>query len=93
MGYHSKTFNEAECNYDIHDHELLAIVRGLDNWQHLLAGSPHPITILTDHKNLQYYCQPHCISRRVARYLPRLADYNFVLVHQPGSLNKADALS
>src|SRR6202167_6350786 len=93
VGYHSKTFNDAERNYDIHDRELLAVVRGLDNWRHLLAGSAHPITILTDHKNLQYYRNPQRISRRVARYLPKLADYNFTLVHQPGTLNKADALS
>jgi len=32
IGFHSKTFTEAERNYDIHDRELLAVVRGLDNW-------------------------------------------------------------
>ena len=93
IGFHSKTFTEAERNYDIHDRELLAVVRGLDNWCHLLASSPHPIIIFTNHKNLQYYCNPQCINRRVARYLPKLADYNFQLVHQPGTANKADALS
>jgi hypothetical protein len=93
VGYHSQTFNDAERNYDIHNCELLAVVRGLDNWCHLLAGSPLPITVLTDHKNLQYYRQPHCISRCVACYLPQLANYNFTLTHQPGNINKADALS
>ncbi len=93
IGFHSKTFTEAELNYDIHDRELLAVVRGLDDWQHLLASSPHPIVILTDHKNLQYYRNPQCINRCVAHYLPKLADYNFQLVHQPGTANKADALS
>jgi hypothetical protein len=93
IGFHSKTFTEAERNYDIHDRELLAVVRGLENWRHLLAGSPHPITVLTDHKNLQYYRNPQRINRRVARYLPKLADYNFTLIHQPGTSNKADALS
>ncbi len=93
IGFHSKTFTEAERNYDIHDRELLAVVCGLDNWRHLLASSPHPIIILTDHKNLQYYRNPQCINRRVAHYLPKLADYNFQLIHQPGTANKADALS
>ncbi len=93
IGFHSKTFTEAEQNYNIHDRELLAVVCGLDNWRHLLASSPHPIVILTDHKNLQYYCNPQCINRRIARYLPKLADYNFQLVHQLGTANKADALS
>ena len=32
MGFLSKTFNEAECNYDIHDRELLAVFRALTYW-------------------------------------------------------------
>jgi len=93
VGYHLQTFSAAERNYDIHDRELLALVRGLSNWRHLLIGSPHPITVYTDHKNLEYYRHPQHINQRVARYIPRLADYNFTLVHLPGERNKADALS
>ena len=93
VGYFSKTFNEAERNYDIHDRELLAVVRALKHWRHLLLSSPFEIVILTDHKNLEYYKQPHHINRRVARYIPQLADYNFILKHIPGTSNKADALS
>ena len=32
IGYHSKTFSDAERNYDIYDKELTAIDRGLANW-------------------------------------------------------------
>jgi hypothetical protein len=46
-----------------------------------------------DHKNLEYYCHPHHINRRVACCIPQLADYNFTLVHFPGTANKADTLS
>ncbi len=80
-------------NYDIHDRDLLAVVRGLANWRHLLAGSPHPITVYTDHKNLQYYRNPQHISQWVAHYIPLLEDYNYLLVHKPGASNHADALS
>jgi hypothetical protein len=93
MGFHSQTFNEAERNHDIHDQELLAVYRGLEHWQHLLLSSPHPITIYTNHKNLEYYCKPQWINRHIARYISRLADYNFILVHILGTTNKADALS
>jgi hypothetical protein len=93
VGYHSQTFNEAERNYDIHDREFLAVIRGLEVWRHLLVGSPHPVTVLTDHANLQYYRQPQKINRRVARYLTKLADYDIILKHQPGVTNKADHLS
>jgi hypothetical protein len=93
VGFHSQTFNEAERNYDIHDREFLAVFRGLTHHRHLLLSSSFPTTVYTDHKNLEYYHHPRHINRRVARYLPQLADYNFQLVHFPGTANKADALS
>ncbi len=62
VGYHSQTFNPAEWNYDVYNREFLAIIRGLENWWHLLMGSPHPITVLTDHNNLQYYRHPQRIN-------------------------------
>ena len=93
IAFFSKTFNEAERNYDIHDRELLAVFRGLTHWRHLLLSSPFPTTVLTDHKNLEYYKEPHHINRRIARYVQQLADYNFILKHIPGEQNKADALS
>ena len=58
MGYHSQTFNPVEQNYDVYDREFLAIIHGLENWRHLLVGSPHLVIILTDHNNLQYWRHP-----------------------------------
>jgi RNase H-like domain found in reverse transcriptase len=55
VSYDSQTFNDAERGYDIHDHELLAVIRGLLAWRHLLVGSLHKIRVLTDHSNLKYY--------------------------------------
>jgi hypothetical protein len=93
VGSVSRSFNPAERNYDIHDRELLAIIHGLRAWRHLLLSSPHVITILTDHKNLTYYRHVQRITRRVARYLGELAEYNFVLQHKPGTQNRADGFS
>jgi hypothetical protein len=62
IGFHSQTFNEAECNYNIHDRELLAVYRGLTHYRHLLLSSPFQTTVLTDHKNLEYYCHPQHID-------------------------------
>jgi RNase H-like domain found in reverse transcriptase len=75
VGYHSHTLNPAERGYDVHDRELLAVMRGLRQWQHLLLSSPFTTTVITDHANLQHYRQPQKINRRVARYLADLADY------------------
>jgi hypothetical protein len=41
-----------EWNYKIHDTEMLAIIRGLEEWRHYLEGARHPIEIWTNHKNL-----------------------------------------
>jgi hypothetical protein len=93
VGSVSRSFNPAERNYDIHDRELLAIIHGLRAWRHLFLSSPHVITILTDHKNLTYYRHVQRITRRVARYLGELAEYNFVLQHKPGAQNQANGFS
>ena len=39
VGFISKLFNKTERNYEIHDWEMLAIVRNLEEWRHLLEGA------------------------------------------------------
>jgi hypothetical protein len=92
--YFSATLNDAEHNYDIYDLELLAIVKALDHWRPYLAGSPHKIKVFSDHMNLQYWCQPQKISRRVAREVLTLSEYDIEIHHIKGKANgRADALS
>ena len=55
VAYYSKSFSIAERNYEIHDKEILAIIRALDKWQYLVQGSKHTLEIWTDHKNLEYF--------------------------------------
>ena len=33
VAFFSKTINSAECNYQIHDKEMLAIVKSLEEWR------------------------------------------------------------
>jgi hypothetical protein len=51
----SKVLSPVECNYEIHDVEMLAIIRGFEEWHHYLEGAHHPIEVLTNHKNLEYF--------------------------------------
>jgi len=51
----SKSLNETERNYEIHDKEMLAIIRGLENWRHLLEGAQFKFEIWANHKNLEYF--------------------------------------
>ena len=54
----------------------------------------HPITLLTDHKNLTYFRQPQKLSHRQARWMMFLQDFDLHFVHLPGSaMGPADALS
>jgi hypothetical protein len=94
IAYYSKTLSTAERNYDVYDLELLAIVNALDHWRPYLAGSPHKIIIYSNHQNLLYWKEPHKISRRVAREVLMLSEYDFEIRHIKGIANKrADALS
>jgi RNase H-like domain found in reverse transcriptase len=93
VAYYSWTFNGAERNYNIHDRELLAIMRGLEHWRHLILSSPHKLTVISNHANLQYYREAHHINHHVAHYLPRMAEFNMTIIHRSRKTNKADPLS
>jgi reverse transcriptase-like protein len=55
--FHSRTLLLAECNYNVHDKEMAAIVYGFKCGHPYFLGANHPIAIRMDHKNLQYFCQ------------------------------------
>ena len=87
VGFYSTTLTSADRNYDIYDLELLAIIKSLWHWCPLLAESPHKIKVFSDHMNLQYWRDLQKISRRVARKVLELADYDIKINHLKGSAN------
>ena len=90
----SKTFDQTQRNYDVRDQELLGIITALETWRHYLLGSPHKVTILSDHKNLTYFKTPQKLNRRQAQWNLTLSQYNLHLVHIPGKrMIQSDALS
>jgi len=60
----SKSLNETERNYKIHNKKMLAIIRGLENWKHLLEGVCFKFEIWTNHKNLEYFMKAQKLNRR-----------------------------
>ena len=64
VAFLSKSLNETERNYEIHDKKMLAIVRGLEAWRHLLEGAQTKFEIWTDHKNLEYFMKVQKLNRR-----------------------------
>jgi len=66
VAFLSKLLNEMERNYEIHDKEMLAIIRGLENWRHLLEGAHFKFEVWTDHKNLEYFMKAQKLNQRQA---------------------------
>jgi len=94
VAFLSKSLNEMERNYEIHDKEMLAIIRGLESWRHLLKGAQSKFEIWTDHKNLEYFMKAQKLNRRQARWALYLSRFDFILKHVPGTkMEKADGLS
>ncbi|KIL55134.1 hypothetical protein M378DRAFT_18214 [Amanita muscaria Koide BX008] len=66
VAFLSKSLNDAERNYDVHDKELLGIMRCLEAWRHYLEGAKEKVEIWTDHKNLEYFTSSKKLNRRQA---------------------------
>jgi hypothetical protein len=94
VAFFSKKHSAAECNYEIYDKKLLAIVHVFEEWRPELEGSAFPIQVLSDHKNLEYFMSTKKLSRRRARWFEFLSRFNFVITYRPGKLGgKPDALT
>ncbi|KAB5595388.1 Transposon Tf2-7 polyprotein [Ceratobasidium theobromae] len=94
VAFLSRGFNEAQMNYDTHDKELCAIITAFEQWRYLLEGTEEPITVYTDHQNLEYWAKASKFNRRHARWYQTLASYNFHIVFRPGKMSsKPDILS
>ena len=92
VAYISKSLNETERNYEIHDKEMLAVIRCLEAWRHFLEGVRGKFEILSDHKNLEYFMSNQ--NRQQARWALYLLRFDFILKHVPGSrMGKTDGLS
>ena len=92
--FYLKSLNAVERNYEIHDKEMLAIMRSLEEWRHFLEGAKHKVEIWTDHKNLEYFMTVKKLNRRQARWSLYLSRFDFVMHHHPSkSMGKCDALS
>ena len=94
VAFMSKSFDEAQRKYEIHDQELLAIIMALKEWRHFLCGAKYKTEILTDHNNLLYFRNAQQLKPRQARWALYLEEFDINLQHRAGKLSgKPDALS
>ena len=66
VAFLSKSLNETERNYEIYNKEILAIIRGLESWRHLLEGVQFKFEIWMDHENLEYFIKVQKLNQRQA---------------------------
>ena len=94
IAFFSRKLTTAERNYEIYDKELLSIITAFKEWRAYLEGSQFQITILSDHKNLEYFMTTKQLNRRQARWSEILSNYDFIIKYINGKSNgKSDALS
>jgi len=63
VAFISKSLNDTERNYEIHDKEMLAVIRCLEAWRHFLKEARTKFKIWTDHKNLEYFMTNQKLNR------------------------------
>ncbi|KAG0154712.1 hypothetical protein PDIDSM_280 [Penicillium digitatum] len=94
IAFFSKKHSAAECNYEKYDKELLAIIRCFEEWRPELEGTPSPVKVITDHRNLEYFTTTKLLNRRQARWSEFLSRFNFKITYRPGKQGaKPDALT
>jgi len=92
VGFFSATLVGAESRYPVHELEMLAVMKALSYFKHLLSGQQ--IEVRSDHHSLQHFFTQRRLSPRQARWMEQLADYDVTIKYVPGKKNAvADALS
>ncbi len=77
----------AECNYEIYDKKLLAIIRAFEKWRFELKDTLNFIKIIFNHKNLEYFMLIKLFSQRQVRWSEFLSWFNFKIMYCLNELN------
>ena len=96
ISYNSRILNPQEQKLSTLDRECLGIVHALQNYELPIIGSPHPIHIFTDHKQiLQCFTKKVNLSPRFYRAQMQLTKFSKLkIIYTPGkNLSVADMLS
>jgi hypothetical protein len=92
VAFESRQLRGAELHYPVHEQEMLAIIRALKKWRSDLLGSH--FTIYTDHQTLQNFELQKELSKRQARWMEYMSQYDCSIQYINGADNcVADALS
>lgn len=91
-GFMSRKFTDAQQSYRVFELETIAILEALTKWEDKLLG--RPITIVTDHKALEFFKTQPRLSNRQTRWMEFMSRFNYSIQYVKGVSNKvADCLS
>ena len=90
VAYCSRKLSAAERNYTAAERETLAVVFALKCWRIYLFRH---FDQMTDNMGVVYLRTKPTLTKREARWVEFLADYDFTAFHKPGKKNIADPLS
>ncbi len=94
MIYYSKNLSLAECNYEIYDKKLLAIIQVFKHWWSELKLTELLIKMFTDHQALTSLMKDKKLSRCQMRWIQKLVNVNFKIMYCSNKQNiKVDALT
>ncbi|XP_026022288.1 uncharacterized protein LOC113021785 [Astatotilapia calliptera] len=92
LAYGSRKLSRTEQNYCTTRRELLAVVDFTSHFRQYLLG--RPFKVRTDHSSLRWLTKMKEPEGQLARWLEKLAEYNFEIIHRPGRVHtNADSLS
>ena len=91
IAYESRKLQPAEVRRSIYEKEMLAILHALKAWRCYVHG--RTLEVRTDHDSLKLLLSQQTVDSTRARWLQSLRDYDLSIIHQPGRVNPADALS
>jgi len=92
IAYASKTLSAAQRNWTTTERECFAIVYGFQQYRHYLLGQK--VTVITDHAALRWLLESKEPTGRLARWLQKLSEFEYVIQHRAGRIhNNADMLS
>ncbi len=94
IAYQFRKLSEPEKRYEVHNKELLAIVKALQDWRPYVADTEKPIQIYTDHKNLRNFATTKQLNWWQICWAEQLVNYKFQIHYKKSNENgEADALS
>ena len=92
IAFAGRDLNRAERNYSATEREALAVIDGIKRFQPYLRAKK--FVIHTDHNALKWLMSIQDPSNRIARWTLLIQQFDFDIVHRPGTSNgNADALS